>query len=262
MSIATQCTGRTIRINSRASQQIRASERKHERDDIRRFLIGANVEAVLNETHECIHAAIVEESEASTIRRRKKIHADLVVEISQALNFERKNGGAFDGGISRVAFAVRAAGSRSPVHASPTHIHTDTAWQRMTMDATRRALKPEARLSVLRVASRKLRASGERAVTESFVACERNARGKSVADRAEWIRREADCREEVFKLLHLIRREDRHGSLKVGERAVEFFKPIAVAAPMKRFVPDDVLQGLRRHRAFHRMKTICRDWNP
>ena len=80
--------------------------------------------------------------------------------------------------------------------------------------------------------------------------------GERIVELPVGIRRKTDGRQKIFQFLHFIGRQPACRRLQVGESRVELFQPIPVAPPVKRLVADDVLQRLRHHRPFHRMKMV------
>ena len=88
------------------------------------------------------------------------------------------------------------------------------------------------------------------------MAGQRDVGGKGIVELPVRIRRKTDGGQKVLQLLHFVGRQRGGRRLQVGKRGVEFFQTIPVAAPVKRFVANDVLQGLCHHRPFHRMKMV------
>ena len=145
-----------------------------------------------------------------------------------------------------------------PLTAAKPPVAAKSRRKRMAYDAARREIRglPEKHLAVLRVAVWQLRAGGQRAAAERELSGQRETGRQRVADGAERIGREAHGRQKIPELLHFIGRQGDRRALQIREGGAELFDAITIAAPVKRFMADDVLQGLRRHRAFHRMKMI------
>src|SRR5688572_27509670 len=92
--------------------------------------------------------------------------------------------------------------------------------------------------------------------SERDMSGKRHVGGECVVEVAKRIGRKADARQEIPKLAHLRGAQTNGRPLKIREGAVKELDAGLVAAPMKRLVADDVLQGLRHHYAFHRVKAI------
>ncbi len=74
------------------AELFRAREGEEERDQVRRILVISKIKSVRNESHEGVHAAIVEKPEAGAVGGREKIHSQFIEEIAERLNFEREEG--------------------------------------------------------------------------------------------------------------------------------------------------------------------------
>ena len=72
------------------------------------------------------------------------------------------------------------------------------------------------------------------------------------------MRSAACCREEVFERLHLADGELLVVAEQAFVRRIECLDAGTITAPVERFVADDVLQRLRRHRPLHRVEVFAR----
>jgi hypothetical protein len=155
--------------------------------------------------------------------------------------------------------SVRPGRDRNQVHALEGVVRADPDRHRVAGDARERSRVEEVRRPVeLEPArDRPPRAAGRGAEAAGReVALEVDGVGQRVVELAEGIRRERQRLEEALEARHLRRREELVARLQAGEGAVELLDPGAVTAPVQRLLADDVLQGLRRHRALHRMPRL------
>jgi len=82
---------------------------------------------------------------------------------------------------------------------------------------------------------------------------QRQVRGKPILQGAIRVRGKADRSQKVPELAHFIGRKRCGRSQDVREVLVERFNKWPIPTPMKRLVPQDILQRLGHHDALHRV---------
>src|SRR5688572_10217471 len=85
------------------------------------------------------------------------------------------------------------------------------------------------------------------------VARQRQVGRKRIVEITMSVRWKRNRSEKALEFAHFVGREQRCGE-QIRERLIEVLNAQPIAPPMKWFMADDVLQGERDHRPFHRME--------
>src|SRR6266404_3744199 len=153
-----------------------------------------------------------------------------------------------------MVFVIGTHWHRLPLLATPLEIGSEAARESVTSTASKVGLKYlKASDGVTRWQGRSDR---QCAMSKRAKAANRDICRKRVVQVAKVVGRKIDRLEEILEFPHFICREAAACGLKVREGLIELFQAVAITSPMKRLVPDRILQGLSQHGTLNWMVII------
>src|SRR5262245_52736001 len=187
--------------------------------------------------------------------RAVQIEAELLRQAAQLGHFERPVIGARHSRHTQVMLSFRTNGNRRPTVVLEPFIWTATGRHRVAFAAYQRCraehVHPDQRVSIREHITFKSLSPPQRSLAR-----ERDTCRETIVKIPKSIWWKADRRQKILELLHLRVAQFLVCALKIGEGRIELLQPEAITAPVERLMADNILQRLRHHRPFHRVKMI------